>query len=826
MVPVSLVYACFFLSGLSALIYEVAWLNRIQLVMGHTVYSLATTIAAYMIGLAAGALLLPRVRRLAKRVGGADASLGLGSLKLYLLAELSIGLYGLAFHPLLAALQIPYGALVTRFQLSLPILSVLQFCFCGLLIFLPTLLMGMTLPLLADYLHSRGEDISERIPGLYGVNTLGAASGSWLAGFLILPSLGYTRTIYLAAIVNMLIFILATLFYGGRISGESVARPEPEAAPTLRQALGAEDVAACWILFVSGLASMVAQVTWNRLAALGFGPSVYVFPSVTTVVLLGMGLGSLAYDRLGRELRSSGRVLIFLPTAAALAYLAGNYALTRAPLFVLYIHSYHKPGFWALTALGMLWLCLCLLPAAALQGSLFPAAIAAITRRKGAAAPRALAVGYALNIAGLVVGALAGSFWLLPWLGIERLSDLLFLLLIATSAGLALSAEWVPQVAACVWAMGWIALHVLPPYDWNVLTSGYFYNRTKIPDDDKMREAGFLGLTTYADTLKTSPVIAHHDDPHATISIHRLQTNTAYRLFRVNGKVDGNNREDLVTTRIVALLPLLARPDAESALTIGLGTGSTVVETLKSYPKMRTSKVVELSPSMIRYAREYFPDVSGPLWTDPRFEAINRDGRDFLEHSPDQFDLIISEPSNPWVDGVGSLFTTEYYKSVARRLTPTGVASLWFHTYGLDCDAVKSVLGAAGEAFETVYVFYVGKDIFMLAGGKGLKLQAIPRELSQAEVDLFEMGNALVSTGRRDRYTAFLQNNLFFERPALEQMTSFSERNHDDNQYLQYSSGRSFAQRVDCNLSVFGSYKRGDLATFVAKMVDGFHIAD
>jgi spermidine synthase len=787
-----LVHACFFLSGLSALIYEVAWLNRIQLVMGHTVYSLATTLAAYMTGLALGALAVPRLKRS-----------GLSPLFLYLVAELLIGVYGLGFQPLLQLVQGPYGAIVERFELSLLGLSFVQFAFCGALILVPTVLMGTTLPLLAHHLYTRADEAAEKVPTLYAVNTLGAVAGSFLAGFVILPALGYLRTIELAAGINIVLFMVAVTLAGGAgapasfeqlVSGlRELLRPQRIPVPLTRR-----DSGPAAILFVSGAASMLVQVTWNRLAALSFGPSVYIFPLTTTVVLLGIVLGSLLFRRISANETASRLALVFLPAVAGVLLLVGDGALARSPLSVLDWHQDWQPGFWGFTGLAFARLCLCILPAATALGALFPAATTALTRGKAPArAAHALGAGYALNIAGLIAGALLGSFVLLPQYGVEAMGKILFVLLMACSVGLSLGFAWLPHAAVSLWVLAWIAVEIAPPYDWRLLTNGYFYNRTKKTSMEDTRSRGWKDRNAYFGAYEAR-LVARRDDPHATISIHDDPYRADYRAFKVNGKIDGNNTEDLATTRMLALFPLLAKADIESALVIGLGTGSTVAQTLK-YPTLKRTKVIELSGAMIDFARQFFPYVDGDIWNDPRFSYENRDGRDYLEHTRETYDLIISEPSNPWVDGVASLFTQEFYESVARRLNPGGVASLWFHTYGLDCEAVLSVMTAAAQAFENLLVFRRSTDLYMVASVDPIRLKALPAALASQETELF-LQTGTKGEKRSTAYEAMLRKSIVYDRPAIVRAASAINPvvNRDDNQYLRYSSGRSFASGISC----------------------------
>lgn len=801
-VSVRVVFLCFFFSGVSALIYEVAWLNRIQLVMGHTVYSLATTLVAYLAGLALGSFFAPRLYKS-----------GLNSLFLYFCFEALIGIYGICFSPLLSITLLPYSALVSRVTLPLPLLSLVQFLFCGSLIFIPTFFMGTTLPLLLQglYGHRRG-DVSKKLSSLYAANTVGASIGALLTGFVFLPQWGYQKSVLLAAGLNLTLVLIA-LMSGGEVQWPSKEqwysawKALGEGAPKESRAYTATEKSCFAVLFVSGLSSMMAQIIWNRIAALGLGPSCYLFPLVTSIVLLGIFLGSAVTQKLEQSARPVA--LGFLPILSGLSFLLGTHLLTKTPWFILEIHQSGKWGFAALSFLEWMWLAfVCLIPSAFL-GSLFPLAASALAfealnlqprnqfLREQVSESNAVAMGSGLNILGLIMGALLGGFVLMPILGIEGLTKLVFLSLSMTSISILFTQQKRFLSGSIAFLLGAVVLQVSPKFDWYLLTSGFFYNRVPMIASETLHEVGYSDIRSY---VRSSEVLLvdHQDDPHATISIHAGIKSAKDVAFKINGKVDGNNSSDLRTTRFVALLPALLRTDYESALTIGLGTGSTVSETLR-YPKMQRAGVIELSQSMIEFSKKYFSDVSGSLWKNPKFFIENRDGRDYLEHNAKTYDLIISEPSNPWVDGVGSLFTQEYYELIARRLSPHGVAALWFHSYGLDCSAVRSVLAAAATAFPSLYVFRLAGDLYMLGSNEAMNLKSLSENEHEIEKDLFQVGEVGGAFLRADAYRAFFQKNFLFDRAGVLRYTLTSEVNRDDTQFLQFHSGQTFFQKISCN---------------------------
>ncbi|HTL11742.1 MAG TPA: fused MFS/spermidine synthase, partial [Bdellovibrionota bacterium] len=762
-------------------------------------YSLATTLSAYLAGLAVGAWLAPRL-----------VASGIDGLRLYLWAELGVGIYGLAFEPLLRLAEIPYSAWVTTFQPSIPALSAAQFVIAGAVVFVPTCLMGTTLPVLCSALFKGRNEVSERLPSLYAINTLGACVGVIVGGFLLLPKLGYQHSILLAAGINLTLFVAAILLI-----------PAASASIPFRQALSAFvshgrgdafSFRAFWrgwkhataiqkaagaALLLSGMVAMWSQILWNRLASLGFGASTYVFPIVTSAILAGIVLGSVLFRRVSGLHQWHGRVLTLLAAGGGLAFLAGTWGMGNTPWYAFHVHRIEgERSFLTYSIAELLWTWLCLVPPSAILGAIFPAALSILTRDRSDAAV-AVGQGYALNIVGLLIGAVSGSFFLLPILGIDTMRVITASCLLLFSGALAtLILNGLTQSLAPI-VLGAIALTVTPGFDRVLITSGLFYNRFNKPTEDVLHVGGFeTAWTNQRGNFRR--LIDYRDDPHATVSIHETW-DRSLRFFAINGKVDGNTGGDLRTTKMVVELGGLVRPDARRILTIGLGIGSTLSETLL-FQRMQNSTLIELSPAMIEFAKKHFAEVNGKIWTDPRIHILNRDGREYLRNTRDTYDLIISEPSNPWVEGVASLFTTEYYREVSDRLTPDGAALLWFHTYGLDCDAVASVLHSAVEVFPTLDVFSAGGDLYMVGrkGGPDLPMHANLPDSAPVLEHLSSTLGLEAKFGTRAWYSELIDKNFLFDRSHTFEVVRAFETNTDDNQLLQFDSGRTYWKSLSC----------------------------
>lgn len=815
----SIVYLCFFISGISALIYEMAWPSRIQLMMGYTIYAITITLCAYLAGLALGALFAERLQKIS-----------ISSFFLYVVVELLVGLYGIFFNKWCDLVEKVYSWPLHSFDLSLSTLTVVQFFFCSLVIIFPTFLMGTTLPLLANYLYKEKNELSIKLPHLYGINAVGGLVGILLGGFYLLPTIGQRNTLLTAVWLNFVLVAIAVIFFP---PGEFPSRKEwwNGIKMIFRKNAGVSSTGCkkdidqgpvhsyskflngsyLGMLLISGVVSILVQVLWNRLTAMVIGPSVYVFPTVTAVILAGIVIGSYLMTKFSDNIELGRKFVLFLPAVAAIAFWIGTYLFTNVPYWVFYWHQNWQVGYWNYTLLSLGSVMICLLPASTLLGMLFPLAISALAWDHSR--PQyLLSRGYALNIFGLVLGSLLGTFVIMPSIGVEGISYTIFCLLVALSILMIVAhRKAAPKthtglsiLVVLIITIPWVA--IFESYDWYLLTAGLFYNRRSQKEEKQLMADGLLNHSNYA-RWPINLILDKNDDPYATISIHEYIEDRNTRLFKINGKVDGNSTGDEGTCKIVGLLPLFVRPDARDLLMVGLGTGISFAKILE-YPSLQKAKLIELSPSMIRFSQKYFNELNNRVWSDPKASIVNRDGREYLKHTSDKYDLILSEPSNPWLDGVGSLFTTEFFSIAYERLHENGVLLNWFHGYGLDCITVLSVMKSMASVFPSMLVFKRDGDYYLIGQKRegGVRLRpldnTIPRNLKN---DIYGALLSSSSSGVNfdndfDTYQKIIQELLVADGDMLNRYKNLAN-NTDDNQYLQYNAGRTFFQNVSCDLS-------------------------
>jgi len=692
---------CFFLSGAASLVLEVVWSRLLRLVFGTTTLAISTILVAYMAGLGIGGLL-----------GGRIAGRIRNGVRAYGGIELAVGLYALAV-PFLFSF---FPALSRTLLADLPFWpsALLRFALAFAVLCLPTIGMGLTLPLLVRALV-RDERAGGDVALLYGVNTLGAVSGVFLATFLLLPRFGIAQSNHLAAGAYLALGVLA-LVLARFVRGEpSPGEPRPRAADSLTRwnpALLAYGTV--------GFTSLVYEVTWTRALSMVMGSSIYAFACMLAAFLFGIGAGSLLARAFVDRLRRPLLVYALGIAALGLLSLASLSLLPHLPaLFMALVRSHGNAPERLVAAQFGVAAC-AMLPPALVLGALFPLLARAQTAA-GAASP---AVGdvYFVNTLGSALGAFSAGFILLPLLGLRGTASVAIALNAATCAALLLwrahaSGRIRLALAAVPAAFAVLMLVYPPPLDTRALALGAFVPGrifSDAPDASQLEGVGVEQVLFYRDGLS------------ATVSVHRYRGDTT---LHVNGKPDASSRQDMPTQVLLAQTPLLFGKPAAKVLVIGWASGVTVGSAAR-HPLERID-VVELEPAMLE-ASHFFDAINGKPLDDPRVRVIVEDGRTYLANTRERYDVIISEPSNPWLSGVANLFTREHFRAARTALAPGGRLLQWFPLYATDPEVLRSILAALRSEFPYVYAFALDRTL------PDLMLMATIEPLTAADLRRFE----------------------------------------------------------------------------------------
>jgi spermidine synthase len=691
----ALLLACFFLSGATGLVYEVAWTRSLTLVFGSTTFAVSTILAAFMAGLGAGAVV---VGRLVDRWAH--------PLLLYALLELGIAGAALALPLVLPGLVPLYRALWEQYHLSFVTVSFYRFGILSLLLLVPTLLMGGTLPALVRHLQRHGRALGSEAGVLYGVNTLGAVVGAGAAGFALLPWLGLQKTTALAAAVNLAIGAVAL----GLSRAERAMRPTPEPSRLRADNPGAGGrrgvLAVCAL---SGFVALLSEVAWTRGLTLVLGSSTYAFTVMLVTLLAGVAAGSLVTARLLPHTPDLFRTLACLQAAIAVASLVGAHLFAELPVFYLYLFR-AVSGVPALLVGGQFALAaLIMLPPALLMGAVFPVVVQLIggpSRGVGEPVGRA----YAANTAGAVLGAFLGGFLLIPTIGIAWTLTVAIAVSLAVAPGLLILSgrHW---RGASVTAALLLALPALAPR-WEALTmSSGVYKEAAL----------YLSLypsprEVFVRLLPQFRLLYYREGPAATVTVTERPSLEDHRhlALAIDGKVDASTAGDMPTQVLSGHLPLLLHRRPETVLVVGLASGVTLGAVTR-HP-VRQVTAVEIEPAVVEASRLFAPFNHHPL-ADPRVRLIVDDARNVLLLSRDRYDVIISEPSNPWMSGPAKLFTREFFELGRRRLEPGGLFVQWLQLYGMAEPSLKTLLRTFQAVFPHLLVFQPNAGDLLLVGG-------------------------------------------------------------------------------------------------------------
>ena len=761
------------------------------LIFGSTTFAISTVLTAFMGGLALGSYLFGRYIDRSRY-----------PVPMYGILETGIGVYALLVPTLFSGLVPLYRWVWQSFHLNFYLFSLMQFFLVSLVLIVPTTLMGATLPILSKYCARKEDRLGLTVGSLYAMNTLGGILGAFFSGFFLLPALGVRRTVFLAAFLNLLIGAIILVVM--KKSGKESLGPGPgmKFSPSFFSGEHLSSWTLGLVVFafaLSGFASMIYEVTWSRVLAMILDSSTYAFTIMLTTFLTGIALGSFlmsrSIDRLKRPLLAFILIEIAIGTSAFL----GLFLFSELPyLFVVLYRTFSGSLDLIFFSKFCLALAVMILPTLFI-GALFPLVVKLYTpslNRVGYSIGKA----YSLNTIGCILGSFSAGFIFVPLMGIQN-SILLAIGVNIFLAFLLLTASPYPGRAlklplTVALAIGTLALSLHVPL-WNpsLMSSGvYMYVRYVIDLDRRQL------LDRY--TQDADPVLFYREGYSSTVSVHRSKSSDNIYL-KVNGKVEASTVGDMPTQILLGQIPMLLSRSHEDVLVVGLGSGVTV-GSVGTHPAGRIT-VAELEPAVVEASR-HFSQANGQILEDPRVRVMPYDARNYLLVSPDRYDVIISEPSNPWMAGVSNLFTREFFLLGSQRLKPGGIFCQWLQLYKISPDNLRSILGTFHQVFPHLLVFQVENyDLLILGSFEPLSIDvaALQERISQTKVqeDLQRIG-----IHSPDSLLAhFVLGTL--EIPEFVQQAPF---NTDDNARLEFSAPKTLYQDTsEENFKELSEYSRG-----------------
>lgn len=725
----TIVLCAFFLSGAAGLIHEVVWTRLLRLVMGNTAFSITTVLSAFMGGLALGSFL-----------GGRFIDRRKDPLRVFAFLEGTIALYCFLLPWLIQSMEPLYRLIYQNTHTSFYLFSLIRFVFSGILLLIPATFMGATLPILARFFIRSLDQVGHPVGVLYSVNTFGAVLGGAAAGFFLIPNLGVTATIWTACLLNALVAAAAYTLYrrlgddpretaaagkearqvqeqagmmakSKKKKGKQAMVPAPPVIPE-KVTYGPNHLVFLLIGYgVSGFAALVYEIAWTRALSLLIGSSVYAFSMILTAFVLGIALGSMVYARFVDRLRDPLRAMAVIQAAIGLTALPVIPFIGSLPFRVTGMISLFGTSFWALQAVEFALIVAIMLLPTTLMGAAFPLA-GRLFVQTSATVGKSIGTLYASNTVGNILGAFAGGFILIPLAGIENTLFVAVLINVAVggaffalSRTLSATAKGLAAGAAMAVAVGGIIL--IPPWSAAEMSFGPFYEAIRLGKSIARSPAELRAIEA------KRKVLFHREDASTTVTV-KEHPGGSLSLYS-NGKPDASSHGDLPSQELVAHIPLLMHPDPKSALVIGLASGITLGSAGR-HPLERLD-CVEIAPAMVEASR-YFDAYNYRILDDPRVNLIIADGRNHLALTDKRYDVIISEPSNPYIAGVADLFTREYFQLCRDRLTDRGVAGAWMQAYLIDKESFRSIVRTFQSVFPEMMLWKTNKGDCIMLGSK------------------------------------------------------------------------------------------------------------
>ena len=695
----------FTLSGFSGLIYESIWTHYLKLFLGHAAYAQTLVLAIFMGGMALGSWFCSRYSVAWKNL-----------LIWYAIIEGVIGLFALIFHSVFdQTVRFSYATIIP--WITSPInITLYKWTLSALLILPQSILLGMTFPLMsAGIIRMSPQTPGRTLSLLYFTNSLGAAIGVLASGFMLIRLIGLPWTIRLAGLINMALALSVYLLVKRQAS--------TDADPVLENDSHRHSPPHSWywyflgVSLITGLSSFMYEIGWIRMLSLVLGSSTHAFELMLSAFISGLAFGSLWMQRridrivIPERYLSTIQIIMGLLALATLPVYGSTFSVMQWLINTL---SRTETGYVLFNLSSNAIALAVMLPATFCAGMTLPL-ITYILLRRGYG-EQSIGTVYTANTVGAIIGVFFAVHVGMPMLGLKGLMIVgagldiaIGVMLMWGAAGYISSTTPLVVTIVCMLAIAGTSLGVnLDPYE---MASGVY------------RQGKLL-------TTKDTRIIYHEDGKTATVSLSLSQDGVMS--IRTNGKVDAGIKmhrnphsdpfPDESTMALLAVLPLAMHPQATEAAIIGFGSGLTTHTLLRS-PRIQQADTVEIERYMVEASKHFRPRVE-LAYTDPRSKIYFDDAKTFFVSHKKKYDIIISEPSNPWVSGVAGLFSEEFYRQMNDHLAENGLFVQWIQLYEIDVRLVVSVLKAISSSFSD-FTAYAATDGDMIIIAK--KTGTIPK---------------------------------------------------------------------------------------------------
>lgn len=707
-ISATIIMFLFLCSGFSGLIYESIWTHYLKLLLGHSAYAQTLVMTIFMGGLAIGAWITSQYIYKIKSL-----------LLTYAFVEIVLGLFAFFFHDIFQFFNNFLFLSLPGTNVTPTLFSSIKWSGAILLILPQSILLGTTFPLISSGLlqiSDKQEHSGNKFSLLYFSNSFGAAIGALVSGFVLIQAYGFPGTIKTAGWIN--IFVGLSIIFLTKII--KTHKKNHLITQTVNSTIEKNNLYLLIMAsaFFTGMASFCYEIAWIRMLTLVLGATTHAFELMISAFILGLALGSFwikqRIDNLVSPIKTLAVIQILMAISALLTLIFYD---KMFDLMVFFLEALNKsePGYTLYLFINHFFALLLMLPATFFAGMTLPLMTNILyTKQKN---ERVIGHIYSINTLGAIVGIIF-SINIIPVIEVQGVINAGALIDITIAIALLSYIFFNTQKLK-------LLIYTITPLVIIIIVNQFnVLNPLKIASS-VFRSTGFKEI----DSAKN---MFHRDGKLSTVDITRYSSGAV--TLTTNGKPDASVNlygttptVDESTMILMGALPLAINPQIKNVANIGMGSGQTV-QSLLSYKNISRVDTIEIEQGVIDALPE-FKIYSQLARYDKRSHIFIDDAKSFFATRNQKYDLIISEPSNPWVSGTSSLFSTEFYRNIKNNLTETGIFSQWLQLYEINLDDLAPVFKALSENFENYVVYNSNStDILIFASNK-IQLNKLSQEI-------------------------------------------------------------------------------------------------
>ncbi len=769
------IIALFFVTtGATGLIYQITWFKYISLFLGNTTYAQMIVLSTFLGGLALGNYFF-----------GKRAEKIHNHIFLYGVLELLVGIYCFVYPTLSLFLGDIFLSTATNLSINSQntFFVFFRYIFTSSLLLLPTFAMGGTLPIISKFFIKNVQNTRRELAILYFLNSFGAVWGIILSGFFMIKLIGLNNSMYLTAFINTIIGILAILL--SKLKEETKESEELSPGIESKNYQLSKRTLSIIVLTAgtSGMAALLYEIVWVRLLVNFLGSSTYAFSIMLLAFISGITLGSFLVSQDFLKKYNKIKLVIFFQSSIGITTMISLMFYERLPYYlwnIAGIFNKNEASFGVfLTIEFLISFSLLLLPTI-FMGMTLPVIVDIITninKKIGFSVGKIFSV----NTVGTVVGVLLTSLVFIPLFGIKGSFEIGIIINLLSAIILLLSYEAMSRSSkiktAGILAGSFILFSLLLP-QWNVntLVSGVFRKFKHNPPES---------YSQYNEHIRSDSILYYKEGISANVAVLETKKNIIQRKLVINGKADASTSGDMPTQVLLGQIPSMLHKNPKDVFVVGFGSGTTMASVLTH--DVKRIVCTEMNKEVIE-AAEYFNEVNNNCLSDPRLEIEIEDALTYLKMTDENFDIIISEPSNPWIAGIGNLFSKEYFELCRKKLNKDGIMVQWFHLYELNDEILQLVLSTFKYVFPNVQVWgSLSSDIILVGTEKEIELDG---KLLESKINNKKINDDFKRIGIDNLFTFLSLQQL--SNKGVFKLTDFYKLNSELHPTLEFMAPKSF----------------------------------